>query len=319
MTKRRTLVAAVLMTATFMFVTLGCENLTGADEGEKDTGAGIESTSFIITLPDTAAGSAIPSSFKVHYKYAISDKEFVSGSEYSVQASFAGSSVEIPVGTPFSLKTTAQTGEGDFTFAIPETGLPDSVKKSPYELTFNSKKAGAETGVKSTVFKFTEGKMTGTYTGQLYYYGPGITFDANGQPAGNDYWDKYYRIHLVQYGTMLIGTQTFYWSSDIPTETSCNVNVVMRITSQTGSKAVVEGSGTYTNASGASTTYSGEATIYKDGLLISCDKYWLASDTVKTPKGMFDANKTGTAKISGTVTIDGATVDQMKKIYADRR
>jgi len=179
-----------------------------------------------------------------------------------------------------------------------------SAARAENPLTIVVKKSDAQI-FKSDPWTFTEGKISGTYTGTLNYYThflpDGVTPD-----AANSYD---YRATLTQYGTLVVATDIVYLYdsngdhvNDKEEKQTC---AVVMTTSTVSGKIKLTGTGNYTNKSGTTVTkYSGEASVFGDARTISCDAYWLSTDTAKKSWGSFESKLKGTSSISGKVTIN---------------
>jgi hypothetical protein len=293
---------SVLVFACLFFAT-SCDNGSGnaTDTPSNDADAPAE-TAITATL-DTASGSAIPAQFNATITWSIKDSEWKSDDSYVAQAYFAGTDGKpIAVGSPFAFQKT-KSGKGTYEFKIPEAGLPATVKK-PYELTIVVNKGDAVFWT-SAAWTFTEGNISGTYTGTLNYY---TAFDpVTGKPTKGDSYD--YRATLNQYGAMVTATNIYYLydsdNDDVNDKESLQqCTVVMAASTTAGGKTKLTGAGTFTNGSGVTTNYSGEAYVFGDNRTISCDAYWLSTDAAKKSTGSFNAELKGTASISGKVTIN---------------
>lgn len=98
--------------------------------------------------------------------------------------------------------------------------------------------------------------------------------------------------------------------------TSKQCTVIMTAKTENG-KTTLTGTGTYVDNLGHTESYSGKAYVFGDGKTISCDKYWYANESEALCWGGFDANMTGTASISGTVTIDYNSVNESEFTFTD--
>ncbi len=282
---KKTLV--LMLALVCLFFATGCGTAANDDS--------IDETAFTVTL-DTTSGSAIPAQFNADVTWKIRDSDWKAGDVYEAQAYFAGTGgTPIELGSPLAFES-AQSGTTKYAFKIPDDGLPSTVKK-PYELTIVVTKADAQVYT-SAPWTFTEGKISGVYTGELNYY-------SIPDPVTSDDVEYYdYKVTLTQYGNLVVGTNIFWLKS--ATESVPQICTVLLTASTDAGKTKLTGTGTYTNKDKETYTYSGDIYVYGDGRTLSCDSYWLATDTTKKKCGSFDANQMGTASISGKVTIDSA-------------
>lgn len=307
--------AILLLSAlAFIFLAVSCDTGSsggtdddpGATGGETPGGGtpAITETSFSVSL-STTTGSTNPGEFTATCTWQIKDADWVAGDVYTVQAFFAGSSgAPVPIGTAHTLES-LQTGTGTYAFTIPGEGIPSSVVK-PYAMNFVMKKG--ETEIRT--FKFTEGKLTGEYSGTLYYF---TAFDADDNPTDGNGYD--FRASLVQLGPVVLASDIYYLEDtnddDVNDKETPQVCTVIMSASETDGMTKLVGVGTYTDEDGATRSYTGKATVFGDARSISCDGYWVSEDPAKKVTGNFSCTLNGTASVKGRVTIsnpDGKTL-----------
>lgn len=284
---------SLMMVLGCLFIATGCDpEITG----ETNNGSTPISETTITVKLDTTSGSAIPAQFNADVSWKIKDADWKAGDVYIAQAYFAGTGdTSVEIGSPLAFEST-QTGTAKYAFKIPDGGLPSTVKK-PYSMTIVVKKADTQIW-KSDAWTFTEGKISGVYTGTLNYY---TDFDeVTGKPIDAEDYD--YRVTLTQYGNIVVGTNIFWLKS--ATESIPQTCTVLMTASTENNNTKLTGTGTYTNKTGTTTSYSGEAYVFGDGRTISCDNFWFSNDATKKSYGDFNADLKGTASISGKVTIE---------------